>query len=89
MTKYVKASHDRARLHRGSMNDALLCPDMNHVLLGGCEFSIISLRDSHGVANELVIETQSGGYNELVESIVELTINPYGLEDEETGADND
>ena len=65
------------------MNDAILCPDVNHVLLGGCEFAIVSVRDSHGVAQASVIGMQSGGYDELVEKIVELAINPYGLEDEE------
>jgi len=83
MHRHVKASHDRARLRRGSMNDMLLCPDVNHVLLGGCEFAIVSVRDSHGVAQASVIGMQSGGYDELVEEIVKLAINSYGLEDEE------
>jgi len=83
MHRHVKASHDRARLNHGSMNDALLCPDVNHVLLGGCEFAIVSVRDSHGVAQVSTIGVQSGGYDELVEEIVKLSINSYGLEDEE------
>lgn len=86
MHKHVRASHDRARLKRGSMNDALLCPDVNHVLLGGCEFGIISIRDSHGIAQASVVgleEGGRGGYDELVEQLVELAINHYGLEDEE------
>lgn len=85
MHKHVKASHDRARLNHGSMNDALLCPDVNHVLLGGCEFGIISIRDSHGMAQVSTIEMyhENGEYNDLVEEIVKLTINSYGLETEE------
>jgi len=83
MHRHVKASHDRARLHHGSMDDMLLCPDVNHVLLGGCEFAIVSVRDSHGIAQASVIGVQSGVYDEFVEEIVKLTITSYGLEDEE------
>ena len=91
MHKYVTASHARSRLKRAVKMEGLLCPDVEHVILGRKGFAIMSLRDTHGLCTVM-----SDGRRDIAEAVptlsdeakrIELLVNGvlerYGLEDEE------